>query len=286
MSRNPGNRVRQNLHWRSGSPAYGAVLTALAGGMALVLVVPVLALAWRSLTLVDASDLRGSGDLLEALVLSLSTTSISMAFIVLLGTPLALALAFRDFPAKRILSAVIEVPIVMPPVVAGLALLMAFGRRGLVGGSLASLGFQIPFTPLAVVLAQVFVAAPFYIRSAQARFAALPLELDEAAQIDGAAGWQTLRHVILPLSLPALLAGLMLSWARALGEFGATILFAGNLQGRTQTLPLFVYTALEQDLGASVTSAVFLLALAIVALGISRWVGRLDALDRDPLAQR
>ncbi|MCB0033882.1 MAG: ABC transporter permease subunit, partial [Anaerolineales bacterium] len=179
-----------------------------------------------------------------------------------------------------------ELPIVMPPVVAGLALLSAFGRRGLLGAPLAELNITITFTWWAVVLAQVFVSAPFYIRAAQTRFSSLPRELEEAASIDGADGWRVLWYVTLPLSGRALIIGLVLSWARALGEFGATILFAGNLQGRTQTMPLLVYGALERDLNATFISALILLTLAGTALGVTRWLTRLDDRDGDPLADR
>jgi ABC-type molybdate transport system permease subunit len=169
----------------------------------------------------------------------------------------------------------------------------AVGRRivfrigpGLLGAPLAELNITITFTWLAVVIAQVFVAAPFYIRSAQTRFAALPHELEQAASIDGADGWRVFWYVTLPLSRRALMAGLLLSWARALGEFGATILFAGNLQGRTQTMPLLVYAALERDLNASFISALILLIMAGLALGLTRWLSRLDDRQGDPLADR
>jgi molybdate transport system permease protein len=173
----------------------------------------------------------------------------------------------------------------MPPVVAGLALLAAFGRRGLIGRPLAEVGVGITFTWVAVVLAQVFVSASFYIRAAQFRFAALPRDLEEAAEIDGADSWQIFSHVILPLSYRALLAGLVLSWSRALGEFGATILFAGNLQGRTQTMPLLVYGALERDLNATYVTAAILLGMAAAALFLTRLLTRLDEEGADPLAQ-
>jgi molybdate transport system permease protein len=199
-----------------------------------------------------------------------------MVCIIALGTPLAYILARRTFPLKAFLSLFIEMPIVMPPVVAGLALLAAFGRRGLLGSALAVFGLQLPFTPLAVIIAQTFVAAPFYIRSAQARFASVSPELEEAARIDGAGGWMTFWMVTLPLSLNALLTGLALSWARALGEFGATILFAGNLQGSTQTMPLLVYSALERDLGATFGTALILLGIAALFLGVMRWLAKMD----------
>lgn len=265
---------------------YHILISVMAGFMIALIVLPILALVIRAFSSSIPGDVLGSGMILNALTLSLGTTSVSMIGIVLFGTPLALILARSDFPFKRILSVFIELPIVMPPVVAGLALLMAFGRRGLFGMYLATLGINIPFTPLAVVLAQMFVAAPFYIRAVQFRLTTLPSELEEAAQIDGAQSWSLFRFILLPLSLPALLSGLMLSWARALGEFGATILFAGNLAGRTQTMPLLVYSALERDLDATFTSAIFLLALAVLALGFVRWLTRLDESEFDVLRDR
>lgn len=265
---------------------YHILICILAGFMAALIVLPVLALLMRAFTTSVPEDILGSGAILNALTLSLGTTSISMVGIILFGTPLALVLARSDFPLKRILSIFIELPIVMPPVVAGLALLVTFGRRGLFGMHLTTLGIQIPFTPLAVILAQMFVAAPFYIRAVQFRLNTLPGELEEAAQIDGARSWSLFRYILLPLSLPALLSGLMLSWARALGEFGATILFAGNLAGRTQTMPLLVYSALERDLNATFYSAIFLLALAILALGLVRWLTRLDESEVDVMRGR
>jgi molybdate transport system permease protein len=251
--------------------------------MVLFQVVPVVALIGRAITLAGERPMLEPGTVADALLLSLGTTGISMLVIALLGTPLALILARAGRGWLRMLSVVVELPIVMPPVVAGLALLAAFGRRGLLGASLSTLGIHFAFTPLAVIMAQVFVSAPFYIRTAQTRFSALPCELEEAAQIDGADAWGTLRHVVLPLSLPAMLTGLMLSWARALGEFGATILFAGNFQGKTQTMPLLVYGALERDLGATFSSALILLALAVLALGATRLLLRLEDGEPDPL---
>jgi molybdate transport system permease protein len=252
--------------------------------MILLLLLPLVALLWRAVSAIDSSFKLDPSPIVSALGLSLGTTAVSTLIIFLLGTPLALALARYDFPLKRVLTVLVEIPIVMPPVVAGLALLAAFGRRGLIGASLASVGISVTFTWTAVVLAQVFVAVPFYIRAAQSRFKALPQDLAAAASIDGANHWQTFWHITLPLSRPALLAGLILSWARALGEFGATILFAGNLQGRTQTMPLLVYGALEQDLRAAYATAVLLLTLAALALFATRWLTKLDATQADPLA--
>ncbi len=272
----PGGSSRSDGSFRAATGLLGAL-------MVLFQVVPVVALIGRAITLAGERPMLEPGTVADALLLSLGTTGISMLVIALLGTPLALILARAGRGWLPVLSVVVELPIVMPPVVAGLALLAAFGRRGLLGASLSTLGIHFAFTPLAVIMAQVFVSAPFYIRTAQTRFSALPCELEEAAQIDGADAWGTLRHVVLPLSLPAMLTGLMLSWARALGEFGATILFAGNFQGKTQTMPLLVYGALERDLGATFSSALILLALAVLALGATRLLLRLEDGEPDPL---
>lgn len=241
--------------------------------MALLLTLPVAALAIRTLTSARSASLMGSA-VLSAMGISLGTTLISMLLIVAFGTPLAYSFARYAFPFKRALSILIELPIVMPPVVAGLALLIAFGRRGLLGGVMQVAGLSLPFSTAAVVLAQVFVSAPYYIRMAQGRFEAIPRELEQVAGGYGASPWQTFWRVTLPLSLRGMIAGLILSWARALGEFGATILFAGNLQGVTRTMPLLVYGALESDLDAALWAGLILIGMAIAALVLSRWLTR------------
>ncbi|NJN83166.1 MAG: molybdate ABC transporter permease subunit, partial [Caldilineaceae bacterium] len=190
------------------------------------------------------------------------------------------------FPFKRALNIIVMLPIVLPPVVAGLALLMAFGRRGLLGPTLAGWGISLPFTPAAIVLAQVFVSAPFYIRTVQARFESIPREIEDAASIDGANEWQISGRITLPLSRHAMLTGLFLSWARALGEFGATILFAGNLQGRTQTMPLLVYGILERDLNAALWTGLLLVAIAAGTLAAVTLLARRLSVqeESDPLS--
>jgi molybdate transport system permease protein len=247
----------------------------LAVVMALFFILPLLALIWRAVTL-DGSIAPDELSIGSAIMLSLGTTAVAVVLIVIFGTPLAYILARYQFPLKRLLTVFIELPIVMPPVVAGLALLSAFGRRGLLGMPLANLNITITFTLAAVVLAQLFVSSPFYIRAAQSRFESLPREYEDAAAVDGANHWLIFWRVILPQSTPALLTGLILSWARALGEFGATILFAGNLQGRTQTMPLLVYGALERDLRVTFVTALILLGLAALAFTLTRWLAGAD----------
>jgi molybdate transport system permease protein len=173
---------------------------------------------------------------------------------------------------RRLLIVVVELPIILPTTVAGLALLIAAGRRGLLGPLLESVGITLPFTTGAVVIAQTFVSAPFFIRAAQVGFASVPREIEDAARVDGASGLMLFRWITLPLSATGLAAGLTLSWARAVGEFGATILFAGSIMGRTQTMTLLVYNLLESNLDAAVWTSLILLGLAFVALLLAQWL--------------
>jgi molybdate transport system permease protein len=207
--------------------------------------------------------------LLEALRLSLLTSVAATLTVMLLGLPVAYLLATKTFPGKRLIETMLELPMVLPPTVAGVGLLLAFGRRGLAGGALAALGLSIPFTTLAVVVAQVFVAAPFFIAATRAGLAEVdPRYLDAAATLRSSPS-RTLFRVMLPLAFPSLLAGAAMTWARALGEFGATITFAGNMPGVTQTMPLAVYLALQTDLDAAVAMSVLMLALSLgVLLGV------------------
>jgi len=267
----------QHLPPTKSDRAFHGSLTFLTIVMLALLAVPCFALIWRGIEYISSDYLMELDPLFASLALSLSTTLFSVLIIFLLGTPMAYMLAWREFPLKKLLAVFVELPIVMPPVVAGLALLAAFGRRGLLGPSLEIFDLQLTFTPAAVILAQVFVASPFFIRTAQNRFNAFPCELEEAARMDGASDWVIFWAILLPLSARALLAGLILSWARALGEFGATILFAGNFQGKTQTIPLFIYSALERDLGATYLTAGIMLALAAVLIGLVRLLTRLES---------
>ncbi|MEN8242826.1 MAG: ABC transporter permease [Chloroflexota bacterium] len=260
----------------TGGKGFAAAIHLLSALMLLLFIMPLIALIWRAVVLTSGGANFGYADLLTSLSISLITTVVSMLVIVLFGTPLAYLLSRTTNRGIKFLGILVELPIVMPPVVAGLALLSAFGRSGLLGAAFSFLGIQLPFTPAAVVIAQVFVSSPFYIRAAQSSFNSLPPELEEAARIDGASAGVTFRQIMLPMSSPAMISGLLLSWARALGEFGATILFAGNLAGSTQTMSLLVFTALERDLGATYTTALILLGLAAVLLGGMRILARLD----------
>lgn len=232
--------------------------------MALFLFVPLVALVAGA---EPARLLANLGDpaVASAIRISLTTTLVSLALSVVAGTPLAYLLGRRRFRGRGALDTLIDLPMVLPPSVAGIALLLAFGRRGLFGQFLDDAGVSIAFTSVAVVLAQTFVAAPLFVKSAAAGFGEVDRDLEQAAQVDGATGAQTFWHITLPLSRTALITGATMSWARALGEFGATIIFAGNVIGRTQTMPLAIYIGLEGDLSAAVTLSVLLL---IVSFGV------------------
>jgi len=236
----------------------------------LFLTLPLLALIIRALDSRAWEGAPGSA-IPDAIYLSLISTLVTIALTIAFGTPLAYLLARHNFPLKRIVNVIIELPIVLPPAVAGLALLVTFGRRGLLGPALDDLGISIPFTMAAVIMAQTFVAAPFYIRSAVVGFQGVPKEIEDAAKVDGADEVRLFTHITLPMTSRSLGAGLILSWARALGEFGATILFAGSLQGRTQTMPLLIYNVIERDINAAIWTGLILIALALVALLISQW---------------
>jgi molybdate transport system permease protein len=210
----------------------------------------------------------------QAIWLSMLTTVCSTGLGLAFGTPLAYLLARRRFRGRSLLDTLVELPMVLPPSVAGIALLIAFGRRGMIGAWLSDAGVSIAFTTLAVVLAQTFVAAPFYIKTAVAGFAGVERELEQAAMIDGAAPAQVFAWITLPLAWPVLLGGLVMSWARALGEFGATILFAGNFPGRTQTMPLAIYLGFEQDIDLSLTLALILLGVSFLVLWIVKAILR------------
>jgi len=211
----------------------------------------------------------------RALGLTIQTTLAATALCVVLGTPVAFVLARSTFRGRDLLDTLIDLPVTIPPVVAGVALLLVFGRRGLVGTYLDLAGLQIPFTTLAVVMAQVFMASPFYVKAARAGFETVDRTLEDVAGTLGASPWHVFWTVTVPLARPALIAGTVLAWARSLSEFGATMMFAGNFPGRTQTLTLAVMTALESDLETAVAVSALSLGLALVALvAAKRMAGR------------
>ncbi|MBA2277729.1 MAG: molybdate ABC transporter permease subunit [Chloroflexia bacterium] len=252
-----------------------AILTALAVGLPLLfLTLPLIALTGEALPALDELTPETRETLGQALRVSLLTTSISLLLIIGLGTPFAFVLARRRLPAARLLNALIDLPIVLPPSVAGIALLMAFGRNGLVGGWLADVGITVGFTTTAVVLAQCFVAAPLYIRAAKVGFGLVEREVEDAAMVDGATPATVFRTITMPLARASLVAGVVLAWARALGEFGATIMVAGSFTGRTQTMPLAIYERFGAgDLTSALTLSIVLLATSLVVLVAIRYLG-------------
>lgn len=248
-----------------------AVPVALSALLVLFLVLPVTALLLRGLGAQFFPTLLAPV-VLDALRVSLLSTGCTMLLTVLLGTPVAWLLARYDFPGKTALDTLLDLPIVLPPVVAGVGLLLAFGRNGLLGAPLELAGISVAFSFAAVVMAQLFVAAPFYLRTAKAGFMAVDPDVEDAARTDGADRWTVFRYITWPLAFTFLLEGLVLTWARALGEFGATILFAGSLQGKTRTITLAIYSALESDLApALVLSAVMVLVAFAVLAVVRRW---------------
>jgi molybdate transport system permease protein len=211
----------------------------------------------------------------QALVLSLQTATIATVLCLALGVPLAWCLARVEFPGRRIVRALVTVPLVLPPVVGGVALLLVLGRRGLIGNWLdRTFGVTLPFTTAGVVVAEAFVAMPFLVIAVEGALRGADARYEEAAATLGASRWTTFTHVTLPLVAPGVAAGAVLCWARALGEFGATITFAGNFPGRTQTMPLAVYLALETDLDAAIVLSIILLAVSVGILAMLRekWV--------------
>ena len=202
----------------------------------------------------------------DALLLSAKTTSVTVVILLLVGTPAAYVLSRASFPGRGLLNALVDLPVVLPPSAAGIALLLAFGRMGVVGEHLQAFGVSLSFTTVAVVMAEVFVAAPFYVRQAVTGFGEIDRGVEEAALVDGAGRSTVFLKITLPLALPALVAGILTAWARALGEFGATIIFAGNFQGVTQTVPLAIYTVFQQDINAAVALSVLVLGFAFTII--------------------
>lgn len=250
-----------------------ALLLLLSLPLLLFLLLPLLALALRVPVMNLLANLLAPA-VAHAVSLSLATTATTVAVTVLLGTPLASLLARDQFPGRAALDTLLDLPMVLPPSVAGIALLLAFGRRGVLGRALAGVGIEVAFTPAAVVLAQLFVAAPFYVKAASSGLAAIDRELEQAAALDGASPLQVFRYVTLPLAGMQMLGGAVMTWARALGEFGATIIFAGNFPGRTQTMPLAIYLGFELQFGVALTLAVILLVASFAILFVVKGVLR------------
>ena len=265
----PQGVQRRWPRWLSGSlPLWGASLPAL-----LFFALPLVALVLRISPTALLSRITNQA-VSQAISLSIFTTLVTTALVIICGTPLAYLLARRRFPGRIAVDVLVDLVMVLPPAVAGIALLVAFGRRGLLGQSLHAVGIDLAFTTLAVVLAQAFVAGPFYLRTAITALGHVQHEVEEAAAIDGATTWQIFWRITLPLTLPSLFAGAIMTWARALGEFGATIIFAGNFPGKTQTVPLAIYLGFELDLQTALVLAGVLLAVAFSVLLVVRLILR------------
>ena len=236
--------------------------------------VPIAALIWRAIDGGKLGDNVTSSLILDALRLSAITSTFTLVIAVIVGTPLAYLLARRQFPGKFLIDLLLDLPIVLPPTVAGVALLVALGRRGLVGEHLSSV--DIAFTTSAVVLAQLFVSAPFYIRTAKAGFEEVEPRYEGVAWTLGASQLRTFWRVTLPLAWPSIVAGAILCWARALSELGATLIFAGNFQGRTQTMPLAIISAFEsgRSIDVPIALSVILVGAAAVLLLLLRVLAR------------
>jgi molybdate transport system permease protein len=234
------------------------------------LLIPLAALVWQA-PWGDLAAQLSDPVVRKALTLSLITSGSATLLVVLFGVPLAWVLAESDTWPFRLLRALVVLPLVLPPVVGGVALLLAFGRRGLFGGPLYDwFGISIPFTPAAVVMAETFVALPFLVLTVEGTLRARERRYEEIASALGASRWRVARQITLPLIGPGIVAGAVLAWARALGEFGATITFAGNFSGRTQTVPLAVYQALETNRDVAIALSLVLVVVSVVVLFMLR----------------
>ena len=259
----------------------GRTLTAVIAGILIFsflffITIPLAALFTR-VTPADFVTAIMSPAALDALWLSAVTASISTVIVVILGTPLAYVNARVSYPGRNIVDTLTDLPIVLPPTVAGLALLIAFGRNGLVGQSLGIFGIYMPFTTLAVIISQIFVASPFYIRQARSSFEAVDKDYESASRTLGEGPARTFFRVTLPIAASALLSGIIMTFARALGEFGATLMFAGNFQGTTQTMPLAIYTTMQSDINVAVALAIVLVVFSFsVILTVKYISGRGD----------
>lgn len=252
-------------------PRWGRALAVIAAALFVAFVaLPVVAIFARVLSSASLGSTLARPIVFEALRLSAVTTLSALAFALLIGTPLAYLLARRRFPGQELVDSLIELPMVLPPAVAGIGLLMAFGRRGLVGEPLGALGIGVAFTTVAVILAEAFVSAPFYVRAARSAFLEVDRELEIVSRTLGVSDWATFWRVTVPVAFPSLLGGAVMCWARALGEFGATIMFAGSFPGRTQTMPLAIYAALESDLDAALVLSAILTVVSFAVLVLLR----------------
>lgn len=266
------------VEWRARSSGKGASLARspvpalLAMPLFLLLAVPVAMLVVRTTPRAFAAELENP-ETLSAIVLSLVSSTVALIVTIVFGTPLAYWLSRSRSRFGAVVETLVDLPTVLPPSVAGVALLLTLGRNGPVGAWLEWAGLGVAFTPAAVVIAQVFVASPYYVRAARAGFASVGADVREAAIIDGASGWGLFRLVLAPLAARSIGAGAAMCWSRAIGEFGATIIFAGNLPGLTQTMPLAVYLGFENGLDRALVLSAVLIAISLVVLVMVRMLG-------------
>ncbi|MDD4651761.1 MAG: ABC transporter permease [Methanothrix sp.] len=276
-TREAANREQETIDYHysfySKNLAIKAVLAVLLTMAISFIALPVLALFIKSPL---DTTLRSLHDpvVIDALRLSLITSTITTLVVVVMGTPIAYVSARFHYHGKELADSLIDLPVIMPPAVAGIALLMAFGRMGIVGRHLNALGISIAFTTMAVILAQTFVSSPFYIRQARTSFEDVDPAFENASRTLGASRSYTFFHVILPIAMNGLFSGAIMAFARSLGEFGATIMFAGNFQGRTQTMPLAIYTAMQGDLDVSLCIAIILVAISFMVIALVKILTR------------
>lgn len=235
----------------------------------LFLIIPILQIFFRITPESFWASIQ-TDQVLKAIRLSLVTSLTTVAATIVFGTPVAYLLHHRNLRLSKAVDTLVDLPTVLPPAVAGLALLFAFGRTGWIGSWLNLFGISIPFTTTAVVLAQLFIAAPYYIKSTAIGFANVGCEIKRAAALDGANRWQVFRFVMIPMAWASIVNGCVMTWARALGEFGATILFAGNFEGRTQTMPLAIYLGFEVNIQSAVVLSAILIVVSIVILVVAK----------------
>jgi molybdate transport system permease protein len=239
------------------------------------LAIPLVAMFWRAANNEQLADNITSDFVIDAMRLSAITSTMALLITLVFGTPLAYILARSNFPGKIFVDLLVDLPIVLPPTVAGVALLVAFGRRGVLGPEIDALGIELAFTSTAVILAQTFVSAPYYIRTVKAGFESVDAQYEGVAATLGASPLRIFWRIVLPLSWPSVLAGAILCWARALSELGATLIFAGNFQGRTQTMPLAIIGVF--DAGRTVDLAIALSVILVAAAAILLLILRLFA---------
>jgi len=267
--------IRGRISRRTGTIVLAAVLVAI---VTLYLFLPVLALFFWTTPELFLTSLQDPV-VTQALVLSLVTSGISLLIVIAIGTPAMFFHSRNEYPGKTVIDTIIDLPLVLPPAVAGVALLILWGRIGILGKYLNLVGIDIGFTSIAVIMAQIFVASPFYLRQAKSLFEQLDPAYEITARTLGASPLRTFLTITLPLTAAGLVSGIVMTFARALGEFGATIMFAGNLPGVTQTMPLAVYTAMQGDYNVAIAISIILVVISVVIMMITRLLAKRRAVN-------